>query len=192
MLNKSHFKIILLGNMNVGKSSIVIRHIYNKYSINTESTIGASFFKKEVTVDDKKYIVEMWDTSGQERFNSLIPMYYKNTNVAIVVFDVTNLNSFNNCQKIINNLRTHDDHIHIVLVGNKIDLSDRVIKIDDINKFTKINNIIYFECSANTGENVNSIFDYIFKFLSTSVTPNILTNISLTNTPEKYKCCNYS
>ena len=97
MLNKKknlRYKFVVVGDSAVGKSCIATRYIHDHFYEFQEPTIGAAFMIKNVTIDDKEIKLEIWDTAGQERYRSLAPMYYRNSNVALVVYDITSKRSF--------------------------------------------------------------------------------------------------
>merc|ERR1711974_92550 len=89
-------KLVLLGNSGVGKTSVVLRYVQGVYSLDQPSTIGASFMTKRMFLDDWKVKLQIWDTAGQERFRSMAPMYYRGASAAILVYDITSVESFEN------------------------------------------------------------------------------------------------
>merc|ERR1712174_192060 len=104
--NKTYqFKLVLLGDTSVGKSSIVIRFVKGQFSEYQESTIGAAFLTQTVPVQDCTVKFEIWDTAGQERYHSLAPMYYRGAQAAVVIYDVTSNDSFERAQRWISELR---------------------------------------------------------------------------------------
>ena len=94
------FKVVLLGDAGVGKSSIVQQYVFNKYANENLPTIGASFMSKHVTLMDEQdtILLQIWDTAGQERYKALTPMYYRDAHAAICVYDITNAESFKGVQ----------------------------------------------------------------------------------------------
>ncbi len=121
--NKYKYKIVFLGNQNVGKTSIIHRFIYETFEENYQATIGIDFMSQKLFVEDKVIILNLWDTAGQERFKSLIPSYIKDSAVAIVCYDVTNNESFQSVEKWIEDARAiRDDNVLLLLVGNKCDM----------------------------------------------------------------------
>ena len=92
------YKVAILGDLSVGKSSIITRFVHDKFEDFVSSTIGAAFISKKITIDDKIIKLDFWDTAGQERYRSLIPMYYRDAAVVIIVYDITSMDSFDNAK----------------------------------------------------------------------------------------------
>lgn len=161
-MSMNRYKVVLLGEAAVGKSSIVHRYVNDDFYEMQESTIGAAFFTKSHRISDEKSILlEIWDTAGQERYHGLAPMYYRGAHLVLVVFDITNSNSFKRSQKYINELKESVDFNNtiIVLIGNKIDMEkDREISNLIAKDYAKENKILYFEVSAKTGNNIEEMF----------------------------------
>lgn len=161
MSRVAQFKLVLLGESAVGKSSVLLRFAKKKYEDNRESTIGAAFLAQSVKLPDSDVTVrfEIWDTAGQERYKSLAPMYYRNANAALVVFDLTSKDSFSRAKGWVRELRAQaSEKIVIALVGNKSDLPNREVDINVANEYATEFDLLYFECSAKTGENVELVF----------------------------------
>lgn len=116
-------KLVLLGEAAVGKSSVVLRFVSNEFQPNKEPTIGAAFLTQKCRLEDRVLRYEIWDTAGQERFHSLAPMYYRNAQAAVVVYDVTKATSLEKAKSWVKELqRQANPNIVIALAGNKIDL----------------------------------------------------------------------
>jgi len=116
-------KLVLLGEAAVGKSSIVLRFVSNEFQANKEPTIGAAFLTQKCRLEDRVLRYEIWDTAGQERFHSLAPMYYRNAQAAVVVYDVTKAASLEKAKSWVKELqRQANPNIVIALAGNKVDL----------------------------------------------------------------------
>ncbi|SCV68770.1 BQ2448_891 [Microbotryum intermedium] len=116
-------KLCLLGESAVGKSSVVLRFCSNSFEANKEPTIGAAFLTQRCRLEDKVIKFEIWDTAGQERFRSLSPMYYRNAQAAVVVYDVTKAASLEQAKTWVKELqRQANPNIVIALAGNKVDL----------------------------------------------------------------------
>ncbi|MEE6471524.1 hypothetical protein FKM82_009292 [Ascaphus truei] len=120
------FKLVLLGESAVGKSSLVLRFVKGQFHEFQESTIGAAFLTQSVCLDDTTVKFEIWDTAGQERYHSLAPMYYRGAQAAIVVYDITNQETFARAKTWVKELqRQASPNIVIALSGNKADLTNK-------------------------------------------------------------------
>ncbi|CAF0867035.1 unnamed protein product [Adineta steineri] len=161
------FKMVLLGESAVGKSSLVLRFVKGQFHEYQESTIGAAFLTQTVSVDDTTVKLELWDTAGQERYHSLAPMYYRGAQAAIVVYDITNADTFSRAKVWVKELqRQAAPNIVIALAGNKADLlAKRQIEVADAQAYAEENGLIFMETSAKTAMNVNDIFMAIAKKL---------------------------
>ncbi|KAK9973275.1 hypothetical protein ABG768_024015 [Culter alburnus] len=124
------------------------------------ATIGIDFLSKTMYLEDRTVRLQLWDTAGQERFRSLIPSYIRDSTVAVVVYDITNVNSFQQTSKWIDDVRTErGSDVIIMLVGNKTDLADkRQITIEEGEQRAKELSVMFIETSAKTGYNVKQLF----------------------------------
>jgi len=121
-----HFKLVLLGDTAVGKSCLVVRFVRDEFFEFQEPTIGAAFLTQSVATGAATVKFEIWDTAGQERYRSLAPMYYRGAAAAIVVYDITNKDSFNGAKSWVKELqRRGDPNAVIALAGNKADLQSK-------------------------------------------------------------------
>merc|ERR1712128_57565 len=163
----AQFKLVLLGESAVGKSSLVLRFVKGQFHEFQESTIGAAFLTQTVCLDDTTVKFEIWDTAGQERYHSLAPMYYRGAQAAIVVYDITNADTFKRAQAWVKELRQQaNQNIVIALAGNKADLAQqRTVDNEEAESYAKENNLLYMETSAKTALNVNDLFLQIAKLL---------------------------
>eukprot|EP00041_Stephanoeca_diplocostata_P001690 m.20994 g.20994 ORF g.20994 m.20994 type:complete len:207 (-) comp12280_c0_seq2:312-932(-) len=161
------FKLVLLGESAVGKSSLVLRFVKGQFHEYQESTIGAAFLTQTVCLDDTTVKFEIWDTAGQERYHSLAPMYYRGAQAAIVVYDVTNTDTFNRAKTWVKELqRQANPNIVIALAGNKADLAGkRAVDLEEAQVYAEDNGLLFMETSAKTAKNVNEIFLAIAKKL---------------------------
>ncbi|XP_069468566.1 ras-related protein Rab-6A-like isoform X6 [Ambystoma mexicanum] len=154
------FKLVFLGEQSVGKTSLITRFMYDSFDNTYQATIGIDFLSKTMYLEDRTMRLQLWDTAGQERFRSLIPSYIRDSASAIVVFDITNLNSFQQTSKWIDDVRTErGSDVIIMLVGNKTDLADkRQVSIEEGERKAKELNVMYIETSAKAGYNVKQLF----------------------------------
>lgn len=160
-------KLCLLGDSGVGKSSIVMRFVMDKYKEALESTIGASFMTKKLVVDGNTYLFQIWDTAGQEKYRALAPMYYRGASAAIIVYDVTRESSFPSVKDWISELRKNTSNPMILAIaGNKCDLDDvREVNKNDAKQFADDINAIFTETSAATAVNIQELFESIARHL---------------------------
>ena len=161
------FKLVLLGESSVGKSSLVLRFVKGQFHEFQESTIGAAFLTQTVQIDDTTVKFEIWDTAGQERYHSLAPMYYRGAQAAIVVYDISNKETFQKAQNWIKELqRQASPNIVIALAGNKLDLaSKRAVTYEEAKQYADETSLLFMETSAKTAANVMEIFTSIAKKL---------------------------
>jgi len=158
-----NFKLVLLGDTAVGKSSSVERFVKNEFFEFQQPTIGAAFLTQSVQLDDVIVKFEIWDTAGQERYRSLAPMYYRGAAAALVVYDITSFESFRGAKTWIEELqRQGSSDIVIGLAGNKCDLEEkREVQNEEAKSYAQENRCIFYEMSAKTGENVQNMFQHI-------------------------------
>ena len=155
-----HFKIIFLGDQYVGKSSILNRFYQDKFEENYQATIGLDFHSKNVIINGNNVRLLLYDTAGQEKFKSLIPMYIRDANIILVVYDITNKDSFTHTEHWVNETKDlkRDDAI-FVLVGNKLDLDEnRVVTKKEAEDFATEQGFLFHEVSAKTGDQVQELF----------------------------------
>ena len=195
------FKIVMIGESGCGKSSILTQYTKNFFDEFRTLTIGVELGTKIIKIKNKKIKLQIWDTAGQEVFRSITVNYYRGIAGALLVFDVTNINSFDKLDSWINELRRlGHEHIEIIIIGNKTDLKERKIKYNDAIRFAKKYNIEYIECSSK----YYKLCEYVFFRLAQKIKikydllNNLTKNINTINTPlllnnYNYKnksCCN--
>ena len=159
------FKIVIIGDSGVGKTNLISRYLKNDFKPETKATIGVEFNDKKYEYKNKKIKIQIWDTAGQERYRSLTSMYYKGAKGAILVYDITSKNSFENIDKwLIEMKKTADENIKIILIGNKCDLIDkREVKEDDGKIKAKDLNVPFMETSALNCINVEKAFNFLIE-----------------------------
>lgn len=163
-------KVVMLGESGVGKSSVALRFVDDVFHPYNDSTIGAEYLSKEIQIEQKNQIVpartlsfKIWDTAGQEKFHSLIPMYYRGAGVAILMFDVTKPLTMKSLQRWVVELRKNGPPDMIfALCGNKADLAeDRQVSELEGKRYADEIGAIYVEVSAKQSLNVNELFQRI-------------------------------
>ena len=173
------FKFIVIGNAFVGKSNIIYRFTQGKFEEKYKMTINLEFSFKNLKINDKIYRVQLWDTAGQEEFQSISRGYYKSGVCALVVYDITNRDSFNNIGTWLEECKNNGPStISLVLVGNKTDLEDkRQITYEEGEEFANRNNMQFFETSALNGNNIDKLFndtvENIIKKMENNYYPNL-------------------
>jgi len=159
------FKIILLGNNNVGKTSIYYYYTKNIFLEEYTSTIGVDFSTEFKTILGKNVRLSIWDTAGQEKYRSTISNYFKGADACFLIFDLTDINSFNDLEiwyELFNEKSTIlNNNENIVLLGNKCDIDEKKVDQDLIDKFINDKKFQYFETSAKEGINIDKAFQYI-------------------------------
>uniref|UniRef100_A0A8C4R5Q8 Uncharacterized protein n=1 Tax=Eptatretus burgeri TaxID=7764 RepID=A0A8C4R5Q8_EPTBU len=158
-------RLVLLGDTVVGKSSLALRFVQNTFVDSLKNIPGAAFLTKDICVGRTLIRFEIWDTVGQERFNSLTPMYYRNAQAAIIVYDISNKETFDRAKRWLHELwQQKQPDIVIALVGNKTDLCNtRAVSNEEAGEYVREQNILFMEVSAKTGTNVREIFTELGK-----------------------------
>lgn len=153
-------KILMLGESGVGKSSILTRFVDKKFSTNFITTLGVEYKHKLVMMNEKKVFLQVWDTAGQEKFRTITPVYYRKVDGVVMVYDITDENSFESINYWMKNLYENaDQHIKVILVGNKYDLADkRVITKEAGEELASNFKIKFVEASAKSTHNVDEVF----------------------------------
>ena len=170
------FKIIFLGDQGTGKSCILNRFVDDKFDENYQATVGLDFQSKNVKIDNQDIHLLLYDTAGQEKFRSLIPMYTRDANIIMLVYDITRKESFTNIPIWIKDLtNVKFEEVIFVLIGNKIDLNDkREVNKEEGEKYSEENNMIFEEVSAKTGENFPELFyNKIFQQIALKFKPGV-------------------
>ena len=165
-IKEFEIKICLLGNLYVGKTSIASRYCKNSFTENYMNTIGGAYQQQNVVLNNgTKIKLHIWDTSGQDRFRSMTNLYYRDAQVAILTYDVTNEESFEGLNYWLNELseKVERDSMLLCLVGNKNDVKKKKKRVPTSKgkAFAEENNMIFFETSAKTGAGVKELFQTI-------------------------------
>ena len=153
-------KYIIIGDAAVGKSNLLLRFAQDDFKAEYQLTIGVEFGAKNLDINNKRFRLQIWDTAGQENYRSITRAYYKNSVCAILVYDISNRESFEHISNWVEDCTAQSPKtVFMVLVGNKSDLSEyRQVTFEEGKEMAKKNNMIFFETSAKTGENVEKIF----------------------------------
>ena len=194
------FKLITLGNAGVGKTSILQRYLYDKFNINSESTIGIELSYKEIILENNERVtLKIIDTCGQEKYRSLSKSYFKNTDGVLFVFDLSNIESFKEITdwlKLFNENHNGKEKVPKCLVGSKCDLEKKVTD-DKIKEVSQKYNLHYYETSAKDNFNINKLFEDMSKILYENKKLNKnekqksikIINQKIEEKPKKRNCC---
>jgi len=154
------FKLLLIGDSGVGKSCLLLRFADDAWSDTYISTIGVDFKIRTLDIDGKVVKLQIWDTAGQERFRTITSSYYRGSNGIVVVYDITDMTSFNNVKQWMTEIRTYArEDVSRFIVGNKSDLAaQRAVPTDTGMSFAQSQGVPFLETSAKNSENVNRLF----------------------------------
>lgn len=158
------FKLLIIGDTSVGKSSILLRFADNLFSGTYITTIGVDFKIRTMEINGEKIKLQIWDTAGQERFRTITATYYRGTHGVIIVYDVTNGDSFINVKRWITEIENNCDYVDKVLVGNKDDNPEKkVVNQSEAQRFADSQGMTLYETSAKDNINIEEVFDFITK-----------------------------
>ncbi|KAF3333993.1 ras-related protein Rab2BV [Carex littledalei] len=157
------FKIVLIGDSGVGKSNILSRFTRNEFCLESKSTIGVEFATRTVEIEGKTIKAQIWDTAGQERYRAITSAYYRGAVGALLVYDITKKQTFDNVQRWLRELRNHaDSNIVIMLAGNKSDLTHlRAVQLEEAHSMAEKEGLSFLETSALDASNVENAFQTI-------------------------------
>ncbi|EDW07282.1 ras-related protein Rab-21 [Drosophila mojavensis] len=163
-----NFKAVLLGEGCVGKTSLVLRYMEDKFNTQHLSTLQASFVTKKVTLpDERRAQLNIWDTAGQERFHALGPIYYRGSDGALLVYDITDQDSFQKVKSWVRELKQmRGSEIALIIVGNKTDLEEqRAISYETALRYAQTVGAQYVETSAKENDGVNELFELLTQLM---------------------------
>ena len=190
------FKVLLLGDSDVGKSSLILRYTEETFNSKLVNSIGVDFKMKKKEIDGKIIKVQIWDTAGHERFRSITYSYYRGANAIIIVFDLSDKKSFISITEWLKQIEKHaKENVFKFLVGNKSDLIDeRKVTYEEAKQYADEHELPYIETSAKEGININELFDTSIKTFLTNTKifvgeKNIKLNSQSTNSSERNSCC---
>ncbi|XP_033104843.1 ras-related protein Rab-21-like [Anneissia japonica] len=155
-----NFKVVLLGEGCVGKTSLVLRYVENKFNDKHLSTLQASFLNKKLNIGGKRVNLAVWDTAGQERFHALGPIYYRDSNGAILVYDITDEDSFTKVKNWVRELKKMlGNDICLCIAGNKIDLEkERHVSVAEAEAYASSVGAKHFHTSAKLNKGIEELF----------------------------------
>ena len=162
------FKVVLIGDALVGKTSLALRYVKDRFNENEDSTIGASYLSHTLELEKTRVKFDLWDTAGQERYHGLAPMYYRGAQAVIVVYDICSERSFEGAKNWVSEVKqkTTSDRV-MAFLGNKADLaSKRVVDYQVAQSYAESNNLVFMETSAKTAMNVDEVFLAVAKRLT--------------------------
>jgi Ras-related protein Rab-1A len=197
------FKLLLIGDSGVGKSSLLLRFADNVFTESHISTIGVDFKIRTIDLNGKTTKLQIWDTAGQERFRTITSSYYRGAHGICLVFDLTNIESFNNIHNWIQEIDKYSNKtVHKLLVGNKCDLKHKIVTdFESANQLAHHLGVQYLETSAKNAINVEQTFVALAQNIKSSIERNSVNinedfskkfNINNTSVPVKEKlnnCC---
>jgi Ras-related protein Rab-8A len=159
-MKASTFKFITIGESSVGKTCIITRCADDIFREKFLTTVGVDFKLSDRIIDGRQVKLQIWDTAGQEQFHTITKSYFRGAQGVILVFDLTSRRSFDRTHIWMDSItETAPENIDIVLVGNKTDLPDRLITVEEGRDLATVYGAPYFETSAKTGENISLVFD---------------------------------
>ena len=196
-------KLIVIGDSGVGKTNIIKRYISNTFTIDTKSTVGVEFFTKTFKINDDILKLEIWDTAGQERYKAITSAYYRGSRGALIVYDITRIETYNNVDKWLTELKEKvEGSLKLLLIGNKSDLQEeRKISIETAKHKARQFNVPLMETSAYDSTNIKKVFETILKemykdfkkekvnFKKEKTNKSEGVNLEVENQNEKKGCC---
>ena len=159
-------KLLILGDSSVGKTCILLKYVDNKFEESNIATVGVDYMDKMIEYKNFNIKLQIWDTSGEEKYRSITKNFYRNADGLFVVFDLTRKVTYERIKDWINEAEEYNKGIKKILIGNKLDLENkREVKKDSAENFAKKNNLKYIETSAKDGTNIKESFDEIIELI---------------------------
>jgi small GTP-binding protein len=195
MEGKLTFRAVLIGDASVGKTSILNKFLRDVFDPNELNTVGAFYDSYSRQRDGREVQIELWDTAGQEEYRALGPIYFRNASAALVVFDITSIESFSHLTEWIKSFRNvTGDNTKIVIVGNKCDLEDRAVEMQIAEDWAKSQHCSYVETSAATGLGIDQLFEGLIDRLTERLvgepsSPSVLQRPALEPAQGNGGCC---
>ena len=193
---------IVLGDACVGKTAVINQFVNREFSGHYKATIGSDFISKQMELDDGFVTLQIWDTAGQERYRSLGSSFYRHADCCIIVYDISNHHSFDSILSWIDDFTPYiegeKNDFPFLLLGNKSDLDAREVSYDEGKAISEQNNMMFFEVSAKTSENINNGFQAVAQLAierklsnasKTVVLPNKSSSIEIVKKEEKTNGC---
>lgn len=195
MNTNKKFKIVIIGDSHVGKSSLLMKYVDKFFEDVFITTIGVDFRIKKININNELFTFQIWDTSGQEKFRSLTKLYYRNCSGVLLVFDLSDKKSFINIEFWLKDIQKYceDPNVSKLLIGNKIDLKTQSqVSSEEINKFCLKYNLTYIETSVKENKNIENCFIELGKKIlkENETLYNIKNNIKLSDQKNKKNFCN--
>lgn len=155
-----NFKVVLLGEGCVGKTSVVLRYVQDRFNERHHTTLQASFMNKKINLGGKRVNLSIWDTAGQERFHALGPIYYRMSNGAILVYDITDEDSFQKVKTWVKELKKMlGSEMCLIIAGNKVDLEkQRNVSVEDAEEYARSVGAKHFHTSAKLNQGIEEMF----------------------------------
>ncbi|KAM8845735.1 RAB3D, member RAS oncogene family, b isoform 2-T2 [Spinachia spinachia] len=169
------FKLLIIGNSSVGKTSFLFRYADDSFTSAFVSTVGIDFKVKTVFRNDKRIKLQIWDTAGQERYRTITTAYYRGAMGFLLLYDITNLDSFTAVQDWATQIKTYSwDNAQVILVGNKCDLEDdRLVPLEDGQRLSEDLGFQFFEASAKDNINVKQVFECLVDVICQKMTESV-------------------
>lgn len=195
-MNEIPLKLIVIGDVCTGKSSIMSSYVNKIYNNEYTITIGVDYFIKRIIHNDVNYKIQIWDTAGAETYHSIVKSYYRNVHGCIIVYDITRMRSFTNVKKWLYEFRESfaNENTPILLIGNKKDkINRRQVSYDDGLFFAKTNGLLFYETTINDNETIENCFKLIIDKIHNDNTylqsSKKNTSLNIESDDKKSKCC---